>query len=86
MLGMAKVTMCERPQTLVEGLASNTCETEGELILNGSSQMPTHLIMPQPDTTIEIKERDDVVVEGLGCTVPRWNTKCLSEHLLQNLQ
>ncbi len=47
---------------------------------------PQHLVVAQPDAALCDAEVDHVVQEGFALGVPLGRGKCLSQHLLQQLQ
>jgi hypothetical protein len=42
--------------------------------------------MAEPHAPVQVEEGNNVVVEGLGSTMPGWNTKSLDEYFLHHLQ
>jgi hypothetical protein len=45
-----------------------------------------NLIMTKPNAAVQVKKGNNVVMEGLGSTMPRGNAKSLYEHFFHDLQ
>jgi hypothetical protein len=42
--------------------------------------------MAEPNAAVQIEKRNNVVMKGLGSTMPSWNTESLNEHFFHHLQ